>query len=203
MPCHAYYAIESKNKEKTRLSCNQSARMYTQPMFVCHVQILRFVHTRLFIAAEAPAVASSGRARGRLLLPGANTGPLTRLLAPWALIPLLISDCLREAAFVEAAALAGLAPVAFCALTDVPFLKLVAGGSGSGLLLPEGIAKVGFRLIGESFRADMRAVGMEDFCPVRNSCLTASSGFIRLSGSQRRQRAKKSRKGSSSVLRTC
>ena len=175
---------------------------------VCVPNIFRvwLVHyARRVIATVAPAEAKSCRALallvvtlGRLLLLGVVAAPivLVRLLAVEA-SPLTV-DCLRCAVF-----LMGLEPDTSLLLIPVACLKLVTGGSGRGLEPAEGVVMVLCRLIGESVRAVNRAVGTDDFCPVKNSCLTASSGFIRLSGSQRRHRVRKSRKASSSHFRTC
>lgn len=167
-----------------------------------------FPHAFLAMAIDADADARSCcRALtllvvtlGKLLFP-ARIGPvLMRLFACVDGGPPLIFEVLRDPIN---GALVGL--VSRALLTAVPFLKLVAGGSGRGRLLPEGVAIVLVRLIGESavlgFIEAMRI--MVCFVPVRNSCLIASSGFIRLSGSHRRQRVRKSKKGSSSHLRTC
>lgn len=174
------------------------------------IVIVQFLHTRRFIAAEAPADAISCClaltllvTRGRPLFPGARTAPvLVRLLPAMPAVEAkpFTADCLLEAAGIG---LLGLVPEASRCLTAVPFLKVVAGGSGSGRPLVVGVAIVFIRLMGDSFLADKRPVGIETFCPVMNSCRTASSGFKRLSGSHRRQRVKKSRNGSSSHLRTC
>jgi len=157
-----------------------------------------FMPLRL-IAAFAPADAKSCRAlmlrvtRGRLEALAAMPGPVLRRLLPVELLNPLTVDCRRPAAIRT-----GLAPLASRPLTAVPFLKLVAGGSGSGRMLADGVVMVLFLLIGDSFRGVIRTVGIDDFCPVRNSCRTASSGFIRRSGSHRRHLDKKSRNGSSS-----
>ena len=162
-------------------------------------------HYFLAIATVAPAEAKSCFAltflvtRGRPLLPGTRTAPvLVRLLPAATVAPPFTVDCLRGGA-----ALLGLELDASRGLIAMPFLKLVAGGSGSGRLLMEGVVIVLCRLIGDSFRAIIRAAGTVVFWPVMNSCRTASSGFMRLSGSHLRQRAKKSRNGSSSHLMTC
>jgi len=175
-----------------------------------------YVHTRRVMepmAAVAPAEAISCLALtllvtlGKLLFPVAMAGPvavvvpapvLMRLLLVEVCMPLTV-DCLRGAAL-----LLGLTAVASFDLTANPFLKLVAGGSGRGLFA-DGVVIVLNRLIGDSFRevVGTRAVGTADFCPVRNSCRIASSGFIRLSGSHLRQRVRKSRKASSSHFSAC
>lgn len=124
-------------------------------------------YTRRFIAAEAPADARSCLALtlrvtlGRPLFPGARTAPVLVLLLPDPTVEakLVTADCLLELATVGG--LLGLAPDASRGLTAVPFLKLVAGGSGSGRLL--GVAIVFMRLIGDSFLADRRPVGIETF----------------------------------------
>ena len=86
----------------------------------------------------------------------------------------------------------------------VEFFIAVSGGSGRGLMPADGVETVLFRLMGDSLKVfDLTVDPMEDFWPVTNSCLMASSGFIRRSGSQRKQRVRKSRKASSSHLRTC
>jgi len=74
----------------------------------------------------------------------------------------LTTDCLRVVE--DAKGLLGLAPLASLCLTAVPFLKLVAGGSGRGRLLP-GVVMVLLLFIGDSLRAVMRAVavGIEVF----------------------------------------
>ena len=163
------------------------------------------------IAAVAPAEARSCFAltflvtRGRLLPPAATIAPVLVRLLPTELVELLkalVLEILRACAGLVAG-LIGLDPMTSLVLTAAPFLKLVIGGSGSGRLLPEGVETVFVLLIGESFLKAVRATGMGSFFPEMNSCLTASSGFIRRSGSHRKHRARKSRKGSSSVFMTC
>jgi len=58
------------------------------------------------------------------------------------------------------------------------------------------------RLMGDSLRESGPRIEV-CFMPVMNSCLTASSGFKRFSGSQRIHFVRKSRKGSSSHFNTC
>ena len=131
-------------------------------------------HTRLFIAAFAPADAMPiscfaltllvTRGKPLLVPPGASTAPVeVRLLPAVEGTRPLTADCLRV---VEAATgLLGLAPLASLCLTAVPFLKLVAGGSGRGRL-PAGVELMVLLLfIGDSLRAVMRAVavGIEVF----------------------------------------
>jgi hypothetical protein len=61
----------------------------------------------------------------------------------------------------DATGLLGLAPLASLCLTAVPFLKLVAGGSGRGRL-PDGVAVTVLLLfIGDSVRAVMRAAAVD------------------------------------------
>jgi len=84
-----------------------------------------------------------------------------------------------------------------------PFLTLVAGGSGRGLV-EDGVVTLVKRFAGElamTVTCDLdRKLG---FIPVTNSWFSASLGFNRRAGSQRRQRAMKSRKGSSSHFKVC
>jgi hypothetical protein len=120
----------------------------TQPhFFVCH--------TRLLIAADAPAEAISCFpltllvTLGRPLLPGAKTAPVLVRLLPAAVVGPETVDCRRGPV-----GLLGLAPDMSLCLTAAPFLKLVAGGSGRGRLLAEGVAVIVLcLLIGDSFRA--------------------------------------------------
>jgi len=72
----------------------------------------------------------------------------------------LIFDCRRGGTVF----LLGLDPEVSLDLTAVPFLKLVAGGSGRGRCAPEGVvATVLVLLMGDSFRAAMRGRGAEAF----------------------------------------
>src|SRR5690606_7884831 len=156
-------------------------------------------HCRLFIASAAPAEARScleltlrPAARGRPLMPPA---PVLVLLAasPVVVDPFVVADVLREEAVANA--LCGLMPLS--RTLAVPLV--VMGGSGRGREPPGSVWLP--RFTGENSRVGMRAMGV--LWPVMNSCRMASSGFIRRSGSQRRQRAMKSKKGSSSHLSTC
>lgn len=180
-------------------------RMYTQCVYLrlCFREF--WVHyPRRVIAAVAPAEARSCLALallpvtlGKLLMLAAIAAPVLVRFVAVELSPLTV-DCLRGAG-----GLLGLLPDTSRLLMDAGFLKLVTGGSGSGLLPVDDVATVLCRFIGDSFRAIIRAVGTADFWPVKNSCLIASSGFMRLSGSQRRHLARKSRKASSSHFKTC
>jgi hypothetical protein len=180
---------------------------------------LHHPHARLSIAADAPADAKSCLAltllvtRGRPLFPDARAGPvLTRLFMLEEVAPVILDT--RRAEAEGGPVVAPVPDILGTILTGldaegvlVGILVTVEGGSGRGLLLIEGAAdgteKVLCRLTGDSFLAAILIGAMEDFWPVRNSCLTASSGFIRRSGSQRKQRARKSRKTSSSHLMAC
>jgi hypothetical protein len=127
-------------------------------------------HTRLFIAAVAPADAKPASCfaltllvtRGKLLpaFAGARTAPVeVRLLPAVEGTKPLTTDCLRVVE--DATGLLGLAPLASLCLTAVPFLKLVAGGSGRGRL-PDGVAVTVLLLfIGDSVRAVMRAAAVD------------------------------------------
>jgi len=123
--------------------------------------LISFLHARRLIAAVAPAEARSCRAltllvtRGRLLLFDASAGPVLVRLLPVELLSPLMTDWRRGAVL-----LLGLVSRV---LTAVPFLKLVAGGSGRGLGPTDGVVMVLCRLIGESFRAGILAVGTDDF----------------------------------------
>jgi len=105
------------------------------------------VHLRL-IAAVAPAEAKSccrplallGATLGRLLVPAAIAAPvLVRLLTVGLLRPLMLD--VRRAVEVDGGRfLLGLAAEESRALlTATPFLRLVAGGSGRGRLIAEGL----------------------------------------------------------------
>jgi len=101
------------------------------------------------------------------------------------------------------AALFGEAPRASSLVTVLTF-RLVAGGCGKGLA-PPGVVTEFIRLIGELIALVRRVrvvTGATSLTPVMNSCLFASCGFIRRAGSQRRHRAMKSRKASSSHFKT-
>lgn len=76
---------------------------------------------------------------------------------------------------------------------------LPPGGSGSG----RGSEMVLLRFTGEESRIGILEVAGGSLWPVMNSWRMASSGLSRLSGSHRRQRAKKSMKASSSHFNTC
>ncbi len=152
------------------------------------------VHDRPFIAAVAPALAipiSCLALTLRVVTLGNPLGP------PWILCPstapvlVLLLPAPTEIPFMptllilrapvpapvlifESGGLLGLTPLPPLTSrlrTAVPFLKLVAGGSGRGRLLAEGVVIVLCLLIGDSFLGIMRgaAIGMDDFCPVRNS----------------------------------
>ena len=142
--------------------------------------------------------------RGRLL-EAFNGAPLTARLTPagpggppWTV------ECLRCGADPLTGEL--LLDTSRLVLTAAPFLKLVAGGSGSGLMRDCGVCEGASRLMGDDTLelpfngCRVRALRRT---PVMNACCIASSGFIRLSGSHRRQREMKSRKASSSHLRAC
>jgi hypothetical protein len=76
----------------------------------------------------------------------------------------------------------------------VPFLRLVPGGSGRGRA--DDVEIVCTRFTGEfvlELRQSLDRVGA--LMPVINSWFRASVGVSRRAGSQRRQRATKSRKG--------
>ena len=125
-------------------------------------------HVRLVIATVAPADARSCRAltlrvatRGRLLFPEARIGPvLIRLVPAVAVMPPLMFDTRRV---VGGGFLVGLASRA--RLTAVPFLKLVAGGSGSGLFATDGVVMVLFL-----FRGDSAGLRMVVDCPSCDDC---------------------------------
>ena len=88
-------------------------------------------------------------------------------------------------------------------LTAIPFLKLVAGGWGSGLAGPLAVTEL-TRLIGECVAelvGPFRALLI--LTPVINSCSRASSGLRRRAGSHRRHLVIKSRNASSSHFNTC
>ena len=98
--------------------------------------------------------------RGRPLFPGARLPPVLVRLLPVAEDRPLIFDCRRGGTVF----LLGLDPEVSLDLTAVPFLKLVAGGSGRGRCAPEGVvATVLVLLMGDSFRAAMRGRGAEAF----------------------------------------
>jgi hypothetical protein len=148
-------------------------------------------YDRPFIAAVAPALAIPISCLALTLLvtlgnPLAppcklcpRTAPVLVLLFPApALTPLIPTPLIRlvpaPTLTFESGGLDGLTPLLPLTSrfrTAVPFLKLVAGGSGSGRLLAEGVVMVLCLLIGDSLRGTMRgaAIGMLDFWPVRNS----------------------------------
>lgn len=96
------------------------------------------------MAAEAPADAISCRAltlrvvtRGRPLLPPAITAPVLVRLLPVVVPNPPTVDCLRGAEL-----LFGLGPAGSLVLSPVPLRKAVAGGSGNGLIPPDGVEMV-------------------------------------------------------------
>jgi hypothetical protein len=128
--------------------------MYRYPKCICHFYHL---HARRPIAAVAPAEAISCLALtllvtlGKPLVPcpiGAPGPVLMRLLPVVVLKPLIFE--VRRA--VTGGFLIGLVPAASRVLTAVPFLKLVTGGSGRGLLVLDGVAMVRCLLVGDSVR---------------------------------------------------
>lgn len=109
-----------------------------------------------------------------------------------AVVAAVAPDTLREP--FETGGLCGLTPVRWTADPLLP----TPGGSGRG----RDMEMVLLRFTGDGSRVGARGTtGI--FCPVMNSCLIASSGRSRRSGSHRKQRARKSTKASSSHLRTC
>ena len=86
--------------------------------------------------------------------------------------------------------------------TNVPFLRLVEGGSGSGR--PDDALEKRFPRLAGEFVPTVYVRGRGgSLTPVINSWRSASWGVIRRAGSQRRQRAMKSRKASSSHFKDC
>jgi hypothetical protein len=135
------------------------------------------------MAALAPALAISWRALtllvmtlGSPLVPPPcklwpSTAPVLVLLLPAPTPPtptLLILLVPAPRLTFDSGGLEGLAPLPPLTSrlrTALPFLKEVAGGSGSGRLMAEGVAMVLCLLIGDSLRGTMRgaAIGMDDF----------------------------------------
>jgi hypothetical protein len=109
------------------------------------------------MAAEAPAEAISCLALellvtlGKLLVPDpiGTPGPVLMRLLPVVLAKPLMFEVRRA---VTGRFLIGLVPAASRVLTAVPFLKLVAGGSGRGLLLLAGVAIARCLFVGDSVR---------------------------------------------------
>ena len=114
-------------------------------------------HARRPIAAVAPAEAISCLALtllvtlGSPLAPGpvGAPGPVLMRLLPVVLFKPAIFDVRRA---VVGGFLIGLAPVASLGLTAVLFLKLVAGGSGRGLLEVDSVAMAWCLFVGDSVR---------------------------------------------------
>jgi hypothetical protein len=144
----------SRKKSNRPAHLDPRFHMYPYPKCICHFY---HPHARRPMAAEAPAEAISCLALellvtlGKLLVPDpiGTPGPVLMRLLPVVLAKPLMFEVRRA---VTGGFLIGLVPAASRVLTAVPFLKLVAGGSGRGLLLLAGVAIARCLFVGDSAR---------------------------------------------------